>query len=51
MWEDLTIVKLSLPRITAGWEGVLVIPVLFGRHERSPLLFDLLPLFLQALER
>lgn len=46
-----TIVKLSLPRITTRWESILVIHILFGRHERPPLLFDLLPLFLQALER
>lgn len=47
----LTIVKLSLPRVTARWESILVVQVLFSRHERSPFLFYLIPLFLQALER
>ena len=51
--KTLTIVKLSvrLSTITARWESVLVINALFGRHERSPLLFYLLPMFFQALER
>ena len=41
----LTVAKLSLPIITTRWKSVLVIHVLFSRHERSPLLFYLLPLF------
>lgn len=41
----------ALASVTAGWEGVLVVEMFFGSHQRAPLLLDIFPVVLKAQNR